>query len=135
MSQTDKILEALKGVHFPGLDRDIVSLGYVKDIQEADGRSIIMMEMSTNLPEAATKIEKSTRAALDTLGIQYDLVLERPAVEQHQAPAPEQPMLLADVPIKIAVASGKGGVGKSTVAVNLRGSARESGRRESQGPY
>lgn len=119
VSQKDRILEALKKVNFPGLDHDIVSLGYVKEIQESDGRSIVLMQMSTSLPEAATEIEKSTRAALDQLGIAYDLVVDRPAIDQQHTEPAQQPKLLADVPVKIAVASGKGGVGKSTVAVNL----------------
>ena len=77
------------------------------------------MQMSTSLPEVAAEIEKSTRAAVDQLGVAYDLVVDRPSIDQQQAHETEQPKLLTDVPVKIAVASGKGGVGKSTVAVNL----------------
>ena len=41
MTQIDQTLSALKEVQFPGLNRDIVTLGYVKDIQEVDGRSVV----------------------------------------------------------------------------------------------
>ncbi len=58
MSETEKILEALRTVRFPGLDRDIVSLGYVKDVREEAGRWIVSLEMSTTHPSAASEIEQ-----------------------------------------------------------------------------
>ena len=119
MTQVERTLEALRQVCFPGLDRDIVTLGYVKDIQEVEGRSIIKLEMSTNLPDAAKAIEQSARAALERSGIPHELHVELPVLQPHPAHTPEQPRLLTGIPFKIAVASGKGGVGKSTVAVNL----------------
>jgi ATP-binding protein involved in chromosome partitioning len=123
MSQIDQTLSALKEVHFPGLNRDIVTLGYVKDIQEVDGRSVVTIEMSTSLPEAASEIEASARRELERRGIAHELKINvRSTQPQQHAQAPAatpQPTLLTDVRWKVAVASGKGGVGKSTVAINL----------------
>ncbi len=119
MSQAERILEALRGVRFPGIDRDIVALGYVKDVREADGGAVVRIEMSTNQPEAGAAIERDARAALGTLDfpVEIEMRVRAPQARPETPPAPVT--LLADIPYKIAIASGKGGVGKSTVAVNL----------------
>jgi ATP-binding protein involved in chromosome partitioning len=119
MSQAERILEALRGVRFPGIDRDIVALGYVKDVREADGGTVVLIEMSTNQPEAGAAIERDARAALGTLDfpVEIEMRVRAPLARPETPPAPAT--LLADIPYKIAIASGKGGVGKSTVAVNL----------------
>jgi ATP-binding protein involved in chromosome partitioning len=119
MSQAERILEALRGVRFPGIDRDIVALGYVKDVREADGGTVVLIEMSTNQPEAGAAIERDARAALGTLDfpVEIEMRVRAPLARPETPPAPVT--LLADIPYKIAIASGKGGVGKSTVAVNL----------------
>lgn len=119
MTRPETILEALRGVRFPGIDRDIVTLGYVKEIHEQDGTTIVRIEMSTNQPDAGAAIEREARTALQGLGFPVDLDMRVRAPHAHPEPAPAQATLLSDIPYKIAVASGKGGVGKSTVAVNL----------------
>lgn len=116
------VVRALKQVSFPGIDRDIVALGYLKDIEEENGTFHIRVELTTNLAGAGDEIERDVRRALSDAGIRFELDLRahytqpRPAVE---TPPIEETDVLAEVPFKIAVASGKGGVGKSTVAVNL----------------
>ena len=119
MNQEERILNALRSVRFPGIDRDIVSLGYVKDIQERDGSTIVRIEMSTNLGEAGAAIERDARAAVTGLGFPVEIDLRVRTAQPRPEAAPVQTTLLSEIPHKIAVASGKGGVGKSTVAVNL----------------
>jgi ATP-binding protein involved in chromosome partitioning len=122
MPTQNDVVRALKSVTFPGLDRDIVSLGYLKELREEQGKFRIRIELSTNLQGAGEEIEREVHAALAREGISYELDFEahfqgpRPQAENHTI-EPEE--ILPGVPFKIAVASGKGGVGKSTVAINL----------------
>ena len=129
MSETERILEALRTVRFPGIDREIVSLGYVKDVQEESGRWIVSLEMSTTHPTAASEIEGAARERLAALGIPHEVRMKARAPQAQGAPPPAMPEMLHDIPFKIAVASGKGGVGKSTVAVNLALALASKGRR------
>ncbi len=121
MATQNDVVRALKQVHFPGIDRDIVSLGYLKDIHEEGGVFRIRIEMATNLAGAGEEIERGARRVLEEAHIPFELDMR----VRYQQPIPaagpeeEEPDLLASIPFKVAVASGKGGVGKSTVAVNL----------------
>ncbi|MCK4305097.1 MAG: Mrp/NBP35 family ATP-binding protein [Candidatus Eisenbacteria sp.] len=136
MARVEDIIDILKKVPFPGLDQDIVSLGYVKEVGRQDGQVRIRMEIATSDAKAAQTIEREVRRRLDEAGVNYDLQVTNPAAPQasrgqdaQQAPGGQVQFedLLPDVKRKIAIASGKGGVGKSTVAVNLALALREHG--------
>lgn len=124
MARLEDVIEVLKKVRYPGLKQDIVGLGYVKEVGVEDGRLQVVLEIQTTETEAVQQIEKDTREALREAGHEFDLTINTPraadaAAGPAQASQVEFVDLLPDVPFKIAVASGKGGVGKSTVAVNL----------------
>jgi ATP-binding protein involved in chromosome partitioning len=121
MPDKEKVLEVLRGIRFPGVDRDIVSLGYVRSVSWEGDRFRIHLEMATNQPEAAAQVEAEVRRALEGHGIPSELEVTVRNLSGQPAGAPLGlgADLLARVPAKIAIASAKGGVGKSTVAVNL----------------
>ena len=120
----EDIFDLLKSVNYPGFTRDIVSFGIVKDVQTEGDEIIVQIQLTSLKEETLYEIENSIREVLleNTLFKKVSVDVLPPASGmQIQQPAQQgiQPNILPDVKRTIAVASGKGGVGKSTVAVNL----------------
>ncbi len=122
----ERVLETLKTVRFPGLSRDIVSFGFVKDLAVGGGNVSFRLEITTESPKAAEEIRRDATEKLRSLsGVQAVTIrvdVRPPSAAAPRSGAPPQaagPAILPEVRYKIAVASGKGGVGKSTVAANL----------------
>jgi ATP-binding protein involved in chromosome partitioning len=121
MPTKEQILDALKSVKFPGLSRDIVSFGFVHDVVTDGGNVSFMVRFQTENQNAAAQIGRDAEAAVravpgvESVRMHLD-VGSRQAGPQGGAPAEQ---ILSGVKYKIAVASGKGGVGKSTVSTNL----------------
>ncbi|HEX5411732.1 MAG TPA: Mrp/NBP35 family ATP-binding protein [Terriglobia bacterium] len=112
-----QVLEALKGVEDAAQHRDIVSLGYVKNVEVASDRTVIVIEMKTaGSPKANSQLAAAIRKAVEAIGApKVEVEIATPSA----APPKTQTNLIPRVKATIAVASGKGGVGKSTVAANL----------------
>jgi ATP-binding protein involved in chromosome partitioning len=132
LSQTD-ILNALKAVKYPGYSRDIVSFGLVKEANAANGAVSVSMQLTSANAEAAAQIKaESERVLKDLPGVKMVHVEVRQPTAAPGAGAPSPWSGQNRVPgIKrvVAVASGKGGVGKSTVSVNLACALRHLGAR------
>ena len=120
-----QVHEVLKTVPYPGYSRDIVSFGMVKGIQVRDRDVSVTLQLTTNQQDIATKVRQATEQALGALpgvgSIHVDVRLkdQAPAGHQHTQSPFANMGGLPGVQHILAVASGKGGVGKSTVATNL----------------
>jgi len=122
MLAQDDIRNALKAVKYPGYSRDIVSFGLVKEISIANGVVNVSMQLTSPNPAAAEQIKQEAEHALKNLPGVSSIHVEvlQPAAGRA---APGNPFAsqskVPGVKRVVAVASGKGGVGKSTVSVNL----------------
>jgi ATP-binding protein involved in chromosome partitioning len=122
MLTQDDIKHALAAVKYPGYSRDIVSFGLVKEISAANGAVSVTMQLTSPNPEAAQQIKAEAERVLKALpGVNHVHVEVRPPAAGAAAPASPFANQKGVPGVKrvIAIASGKGGVGKSTCAANL----------------
>ena len=128
MSDKQAILEALKRVQDPDLRRDIVSLGFVKEVKLCGPAAAVTIELTTPAcPVKDLLKEQARQAILSVPGIEEVHVTMTAQVRSSMGS--RGAALLPDVKNVIPVASGKGGVGKSTVSANLALALSRSGAR------
>lgn len=117
------VLELLKEINYPGFSRDIVSFGMIQDV-DVDGTNVtLQLKITTEKEEKKQAVVNAIRDKLSSKGnfenIRVELIDQgAQAIPASQAAAPG-PAPLAGVKHIVAIASGKGGVGKSTVAANI----------------
>ena len=133
------VMGALRAVTDPESQRDVVTLGLVRDLEIADGLVTFTLAFTTQPPPARAALHAAASRAVGQVpgvakvSVKMSSAGARPAGGGHAhaqgAPAAPAPAadLIPDVRHTIAVSSGKGGVGKSTVTVNLAAALRERG--------
>ena len=123
------VLERLKAVKFPGYSRDIVSFGLVKEIKIAGSDVLVRISVATSNPAVAQTLKRESEQALGSIPgltsarIVIDITNPPDVASGGQTGTTK----ISGVNHVVAIASGKGGVGKSTVAANLAAALGRSG--------
>jgi len=116
----ERVRDALRAVLFPGFKRDVVTLGMVGDVEIADGVVRIPLRPGSDKPEVHQQLARAIEAAVGRLPgvVRIELAIARAEEGRGRDPFAGR-SALPGVARVVAVASAKGGVGKSTVAANL----------------
>ena len=117
MPTPEDLLARLKSIPYPGFSRDIVSFGLIRDIEISSGGVVVKLAPSTAKEEVIREIAEAVYRALSEAGVTGEISIVREQPEP--TPARRGPQPIPGVDRVLAVSSGKGGVGKSTVATNL----------------
>ena len=126
----EQVTNALKSVKYPGFTRDIVSFGLLKSVHIDDGEVKVQLALATNDPNVPAAIKNDAESALRGIkGVRSAKVLIDIHAPPTAAGADMGAMRIPGIKHVFAVASGKGGVGKSTVAANLAVALEQTGAR------
>lgn len=124
MITRDEIIDALKQVKYPGYSRDIVAFGFLKNVRVNEDEIYVELKLSTKNPQIERQIKEECEQVLSRLPGVKRIVVEifdsstSAAHQMGQNPWAAQHRV-EGIKWVVAIASGKGGVGKSTCAVNI----------------
>jgi len=123
MAKMDEILNVLKKIHINGIEKDLVSSGILRNLSVEKEKVFFLLKIPKSVAEKASTIKNQAMDALSKIEgvkeVNIDVEIDSEPSPQTDAQSMIMRRKLENVKSVIAIASGKGGVGKSTVAANL----------------
>ncbi|MGH7741772.1 MAG: P-loop NTPase, partial [Candidatus Eiseniibacteriota bacterium] len=115
----ERVLDALRTVNDPDLHRDLVTLGMIEKLEVSGGAVSFTLVLTTSACPLKDQIEAEARAAVEAVaGVESVEITTTSRVRKAKDPGADR-KALEGVAHVLAIGSGKGGVGKSTVSANL----------------
>lgn len=137
MANRDAVTAALKGITDPVSGSDIMAAGIVRALNVDDSGVRFVMEIAPSQAKAYGEVQAAAKAAIKALGVEKVSIIitahedkaPPPDLKPNRPAEPKGPQKIPGVDRIIAIASGKGGVGKSTVSANIACALAQQGRR------
>jgi ATP-binding protein involved in chromosome partitioning len=120
MLNKESVLAKLKEVKYPGFEKDIVTFGFVKEVEVQDENVFVQVEIVSSAKEVGEELKGAIEHAMRALGAKRaDVVVKQPKPPVEKSNSQSGKNIAPHVKNFVMVSSGKGGVGKTTTTVNL----------------